>query len=232
MSHPLVAAVWEQLRRRDITNILREIIGEHATELAIFQAEDASDAKVEHLMRSVFWIKAIFDLQRAYLQGLTNFDDGNQCSPPYQLPSEVVFSTLMYLVQVKPKLFPCDKPANPELVRYRQSLALALLAGARLLLLRGESIYYEMKFNLERAIRSAWQDPELPSAERFLVNNLLPKVIDSIESSDSEKGHMFFSASGGGNPRSVASESVSSWLCIGLEGESRLRMVVSVPRGH
>ncbi|KAF7588559.1 hypothetical protein BBP40_005514 [Aspergillus hancockii] len=212
MSHPLVAAVWEQLRRRDITNILREIIGEHATEIATFQAEDASDAKTEHLLRSVFWIKAIFDLQRAYLQGLTSFDDGNQCSPPYLLPAEVVFSTLMYLVQVKPKLFPWDKPASPELVRYRQSLALALLAGARLLLLRGESIQFEMKFNLERAIRSAWQDPELPSAERFLVNNLLSKVIESIDSSDSMKGHIFFPASGGGNPKFVAPESYHPFL--------------------
>ncbi|KAE8386386.1 hypothetical protein BDV23DRAFT_163264 [Aspergillus alliaceus] len=207
MSHPLVAAVWEQLRRRDITNILREIIGEHATDVAIFQAEDSPDAKVEPLMHPVFWIKAIFDLQRTYLQGLTNFDDGHPCSPLYLLPSEVIFTTLMYLVQVKPKLFPCNKPVNPELVKYRHVLTLTLLAGARLLLLRGESVRHEMKFNLERAIRTAWQDSELPSAERFMVSNLLPKMIESMESSDLSKGHAFFPASHGQNPKFVTSES-------------------------
>ncbi|GMF71259.1 unnamed protein product [Aspergillus oryzae] len=208
MSHPLVAAVWEQLRRRDITNIVREIIGEHATDVAIFQAEDASDvAKIEHLMHAVFWIKAIFDLQRTYLQGLTNFDDGHPSSTSYLLPSEVIFSTLMYLVQVKPKLFPCSKPPAPELVKYRHFLALTLLAGARLLLLRGQSIRHEMKFNLERAIRKAWQDSELPGAERFMVSNLLPKVIDSIESSDSpSKSHLNFSASQGSNSKFTAME--------------------------
>ncbi|KAE8350718.1 hypothetical protein BDV28DRAFT_138608 [Aspergillus coremiiformis] len=202
MSHPLVAAVWEQLRRRDITNILREIIGEHATEVAIFQAEQSSDARIEHLMHAVFWIKAIFDLHRACLQGLTNFDGGS-----YLLPPEMIFSTLMYLVQVKPKLFPCDKPTNPELVKYRHVLALVLLAGARLLPLRGESISHDLKFNLERAIRAAWQDSELPRAERFMVSVLLPQVIGSIGSSDSATGHLFYPALKGSNLTVVTSES-------------------------
>ncbi|KAE8153995.1 hypothetical protein BDV25DRAFT_136365 [Aspergillus avenaceus] len=191
MSHPLVAAVWEQLRRCDIANILREIIGEHAADVAIFQAEDGPDARIEHLMRSVFWIKAIFDLQRSYIQGLTSID-GHFRSLPYLLSSETIFSTLMYLVQVKPKLFPCGKAVNPGLVMYRHFLALTLLAGVRLLLLRGENIQFEMKFNLERAIRSAWQDHELPSAERYLVNTLLPKLIEASEPSQHGKNDSYF----------------------------------------
>ncbi|GAB1208828.1 hypothetical protein APSETT445_007591 [Aspergillus pseudonomiae] len=105
------------------------------------------------------------------------------------------------------EVVPVHQPTAPELVKYRHFLALTLLAGARLLLLRGQSIRHEMKFNLERAIRKAWQDSELPGADRFMVSDLLPKVIDSIESSDSSsKSHLFFSASQGSNSKFTAME--------------------------
>ncbi|THC96500.1 hypothetical protein EYZ11_003999 [Aspergillus tanneri] len=183
MSHPLVAAVWEQLGRRDLANLLREIIGEHAADIAVSQIQDgAQPAKTEALTQSVFWIRAIFDLQRTYLQGLRSIHGGHSSFLHYLLPSEVVLSAVMYLVQVKTSLFPCTTPTAPEVVRYRHFLVHTLLAGIRLLLLRGENLSPDVKFNMERVIRSAWQDPDLSSVERYLVSDLLPKAISSIGS--------------------------------------------------
>ncbi|KAK1142690.1 hypothetical protein N8T08_007495 [Aspergillus melleus] len=183
MSHPLVAAVWEQLGRRDLASILREIIGEHAAAIAVSQIQDGTQAsKVESLTRSVFWIRAIFDLQRTYLQGLRSVHDGQSNFLHYLLPSDVILSAVMYLVQVKTSLFPCTSTTAPDLVRSRHFLAHTLLAGIRLLLLRGENMSPDAKFNMERVIRSAWRDPDLSGMERYLVSDLLPKAINSIGS--------------------------------------------------
>lgn len=183
MSHPLVAAVWEQLGRRDLANILREIIGEHAAEIAVSQIHDGTQAaKVESLTRSVFWIRAIFDLQRTYLQGLRSIHDRQSSFLHYLLPSDVILSAVMYLVHVKTSLFPCTATTAQDLMRHRHFLVHTLLAGIRLLLLRGENLSPDAKFNMERAIRSAWQDPDLSGMERYLVSDLLPKAINSIGS--------------------------------------------------
>ncbi|KKK16696.1 hypothetical protein P175DRAFT_0535825 [Aspergillus ochraceoroseus IBT 24754] len=184
MSHPLVAAVWEQLGRRDLGNILHEIIGEHAADLAVRGSHDGDALDIEPLTRSVLWIQTLFDLQRTYLQGLSNVRDCHPYFVPYLISSETIFSTLMYLTKVKLELFPCAQPTPSELVRDRQLIVYTLLAGIRLLIQRGETITPDMKFKLERALRSAWGHSDLSALEAFLVNDLLPKAIDSIGSSD------------------------------------------------
>ncbi|RLL94937.1 hypothetical protein CFD26_104547 [Aspergillus turcosus] len=186
MSHPLVAAVWEQLGRRDVGNILREIIGEHAAELAVFQMQD-DVSRIEPLIRPVLWINAIFDLQRAYLQGLTNVHDCHPYFLPYLLPSEAIFSTLMYLIRVKSDLFPSNTPAPPDFARHRHFIAQVLLGGIRLLLLRGDAIPPDLRFNLERAMRGAWHHPDLSGAESYLIMDLLPRAIDQIGSPELSK---------------------------------------------
>jgi hypothetical protein len=186
MSHPLVAAVWEQLGRRDVGNILREIIGEHAAELAVVQMQD-DVSRTEPLIRPVLWIKAIFDLQRAYLQGLTNVHDCHPYFLPYLLPSEAIFSTLMYLIRVKSDLFPSNTPAPPDFARHRHFIAQVLLGGIRLLLLRGDAIPPDLRFNLERVMRAAWHHPDLSSAESYLIMDLLPRAIDQIGSPELSK---------------------------------------------
>ncbi|RAH83668.1 hypothetical protein BO86DRAFT_31517 [Aspergillus japonicus CBS 114.51] len=183
MSHPLVAAVWEQLGRRDLANILREIIGEHVLDIAVSQP-DGQSASIEPLTRTVFWIKTIFDAQRTYLQGLASVHECHPYFLPYLLPSETVFSTLMYLLKVKLELFPCNRPTDPELVGYRHLIAHTLLAGTRVLLLRGESINTDKKFRFEKAMRAAWRNSDLSNVERFLISDLLPKAIDSIGSTE------------------------------------------------
>ncbi|PYH89178.1 hypothetical protein BO71DRAFT_363986 [Aspergillus ellipticus CBS 707.79] len=189
MSHPLVAAVWEQLGRRDLANILREIIGEHALDIALYQQD--AQASVEPLTRAVCWIKTIFDAQRTYLQGLSSSRDCHPYFQPYLLPSETVFSALMYLLKVKLELFPCNKSTDAELIRYRLLIAHTVLAGIRVLLLRGEPITTDQKFRFERAMRAAWRNPDLSNVERFLVSDLLPKAIASIGSSDLSTSQAF-----------------------------------------
>lgn len=180
MSHQLVAAVWEQLGRADIANILREIIGDHAAQLAISQVQNGLVVDIEPLVLMVFWIKAIFDLQRSYLQGLTSARDCHPSLHPYLLPSETIYSTLMYLIRVKAELMPMTTVTVRDHAQYRYSLAETVLAGVRLLLLRRGGLHGEMKSNLERAMKTAWQHPGLSSAESYLIKVLLPNAIKDI----------------------------------------------------
>ena len=180
MSHQLVAAVWEQLGRADIANILREIIGDHATQLAISQVQNGLVVDIEPLVLMVFWIKAIFDQQRSYLQGLTSARDCHPSLHRYLLPSETIYSTLMYLIRVKAELMPMTTVTVRDHAQYRYSLAETVLAGVRLLLLRRGGLHGEMKSNLERAMKTAWQHPGLSSAENYLIKILLPKAIGDI----------------------------------------------------
>lgn len=196
MSHPLVAAVWEQLGRTDIGNILREIIGDHAAQLAVSQVQNGLVADIEPLVRMVFWIKAIFDLQRSYLQGLTSV---RECPPtllPYLLPSETIYSTLMYLIRIKAELLPMMAAGVRDRAQYRYFLAEAVLAGVRLLLLRGGCIHAEMRSNLERAMKIAWQHPGLANEESYLVNVLLPRAIGDIGCADVSNGQSPLAACG------------------------------------
>ncbi|KAI9376270.1 hypothetical protein BJX61DRAFT_552594 [Aspergillus egyptiacus] len=184
MSHPLVAAVWEQLGRRDLENILHEIIGEHAASLAVSGGQYGQTSEMESLTQSVLWIQTLFNMQRTYLQGLATMRDCHPYFVPYLISSEVIYSSLMYLVKVKTELFPCTKPTPPEFMRYRHLITQTLLVGIRLLILRGDDIDSEMKFRLERAMRSAWEHPDLSISESFLISDLLPRAITSIGSLD------------------------------------------------
>ncbi|KAL2800783.1 hypothetical protein BJX66DRAFT_290120 [Aspergillus keveii] len=184
MSHPLIAAVWEQLGRRDLENILHEIIGEHAASLAVRAGQHGDASDMESLTRSVLWIQTLFNVQRTYLQGLATMRDCHPYFVPYLISSNSIFSTLMYLTKVKTDLFPCTKATPTDLLKYRHLMAHTFLVGIRLLILRGEALNSESKFRLERAMRSAWEHPDLSSSERFLINDLLPRAITNIGASN------------------------------------------------
>lgn len=181
MSHQHLAAVWDQLQgRHDVANILREIIGQHVADLAVLQLQEDLVAHVESLMRPVAWIKVIFDLQRAYLQATS----GKENSASHGLlPSETVFSTLMYLIQVKSRLFPTQTLTIREFAKYRYFTGQTLLSGLRLLLLLNEYLPASKKSNLERAVTAVWQHARLPESEQFLIFDLLPSAIDCIRTS-------------------------------------------------
>ncbi|KAL4901396.1 hypothetical protein BDW74DRAFT_187782 [Aspergillus multicolor] len=139
---------------------------------------------MESLTQSVLWMQTLFNVQRTYLQGLATSQDCHPYFAPYLISSDIIYSTLMYLTKVKMDLFPCSKPTATDSLRYRQLIGQTFLVGIRLLVLRGEPMSSETKFRLERAMRSAWEHPDLSKSESFLINDLLPKAIANIGSTD------------------------------------------------
>ncbi|KAF1997213.1 hypothetical protein P154DRAFT_296300 [Amniculicola lignicola CBS 123094] len=178
--HKNLAEVWQQLQgRHDIANILREIIGQHSVDST--SQEDGS-RNTEDSIRTIIWIKAIFDLQRCYLSGSTT--SVAEC-PPYVLscllPSELLFSSVIYLVHVKQRLFSSQTTLlTREFTRPRHILSQTLLSGLRLLLLRKEKLAPHNERRLQTAINSAWQHDRLHGIERFVVSDLFAGCLDSL----------------------------------------------------
>jgi hypothetical protein len=182
-SHLEIANVWEGLQSRtDISNILREILGQHTLDLLNVQIATA-DA-----LRPVLWIKAIFDLQRAYLQATAGAVD---CPVPGLLSTELVFSTLMYLLHVKSRLFPGNIHLEPDRATQRLHLTHTLLSGVRLLLLRNEYIAPEDIKRLENTVEAVWTEKDLPDGEHFVVSELLPEALDTESPTENQAGREY-----------------------------------------
>ncbi|KAF2436818.1 hypothetical protein EJ08DRAFT_3976 [Tothia fuscella] len=181
MSHRLLASVWDGLQNRnDVVNILQEIIGQHTLELLHTKTFNAES------LRPVLWIKTIFDLQRTYLQATGGAHD---CPVPGLLPTELVFSSLMYLLHVKSKLFPPDQPADEGRNTQRLLLVHTLLSGTRLLLLRNEQLALEKLKRLERAMEAVWYEhKDLPEREHFIIFELLPEALDTESPTENQAG--------------------------------------------
>ncbi|ORY17956.1 hypothetical protein BCR34DRAFT_583230 [Clohesyomyces aquaticus] len=177
--HKNLAEVWQHLQgRHDLAIILREVIGQHSIETTL---QDNEAQNSEESIRAIIWIKAVFDLQRAYLSG--NCSGIADC-PPYVLscllPPELLFSTILYLVNVKTRSFPSQTTLlTKEFTRPRYILAQTVLSGLRLLLLRKEEIAAHDKKRLRVAINAAWQNDRLHGVDRFVVSELFAGILDS-----------------------------------------------------
>lgn len=184
--HRNLAEVWQHLEgRHDLANILREIIGQHSVETTL--QEDVTRSTGESV-RTVIWIKTIFDLQRCYFSG--NATGVAEC-PPYVLscllPPELLFSSILYLINIKTRLFSSHTTLmTREFTRPRHILAQTILSGLRLLLLRKESLATNDKRRLQNAINMAWQDDRLLGVERFIVSDLFAGILDSINDTSRE----------------------------------------------
>ncbi|KAF2878309.1 hypothetical protein BDV95DRAFT_18220 [Massariosphaeria phaeospora] len=178
--HQNLADVWQHLQGKDnIAHILREIIGQHAVESTLLKDDSRN---TEESIRVVIWVKTIFDLQRCYLSG--NATGVSEC-PPYVLscllPPELLFSTILYLINVKTRLFSSQTTLmTREFTRPRHILAQTILSGLRLLLLRKEALAPQEKRHLQTAINSAWQRDRLHGVERFIVSDLFAAILDSL----------------------------------------------------
>lgn len=182
MSHQLVAQVWEQLLRPlrpDVTNILRELIGEHTVELAESHVHGGLPTNPEPLTRLIVWTRTIFDLQRTHLLASTGVSNDQTMSESL-VPSDVVFSTLMYLIKWKTELSPDNSTNSQTVTRHLLIISQVLISGVRLLLLRGDAMSTERKAKLEGALRAAWQYPTPSNTQKYLANELLPRAINSI----------------------------------------------------
>jgi hypothetical protein len=136
--------------------------------------------------RPILWIKTIFDLQRTYLQAIGGAQD---CSVTGLLTTELVFSSLMYLVHVKSKLFPAAHSAEQSSTVQRLLLVYTLLSGIRLLLLRNDHIPLEKLKQLERSLEAVWQQhKDLPDKEHFIIFELLPEALDTESPNENQAG--------------------------------------------
>jgi hypothetical protein len=178
--HRKLALVWQHLQgRHDVAQVVREIIGQHSIQLTL---EDDITKSAEESVRTIIWLKTIFDLQRCYLSGLTA---GAAECPPYVastlLPGELVFSTILYLISVKSKLFSSQTTLmTREFTRPRHILAQTILSGLRLLLLRKEHLAADDKRRLQNAINLAWRDDALRGVELFTVGELFAEILNSL----------------------------------------------------
>lgn len=178
--HRKLAEIWASLEgRHDIASILREIIGQHSIETALHEDESSHP---DSLVHSVIWIKAIYDLQRCYLSGLSN---GVAECPPYilhyLLPPELLLSSILYLVNVKRRLFSSEITVlTKEFTRPRSLLAQCILSGLRLILLRKDVFALCDKRRLQRAVNVAWQHDRLYGVERFIVSDLFAQALDAV----------------------------------------------------
>lgn len=174
--------VFERLHgRHDIADVLRDIIAKHALDSSLLQLQENSASNTESSICVIVWIKVIFDLQRTYLQACAGV---NECPPyllPCLIPSELVFSTITYLIQVKLRLFPNQTNIiTREFAKQRYFIAQTLLSGLRLLLLRNEGFHPQKKSLLQSTISAAWQQGRFCEAEQFVVSEVFSEVLDLI----------------------------------------------------
>jgi len=186
LRHRNLSEVWQHLEgRHDVANIVKEIIGQHSIDSAL--EEDVS-RNTEESVRTIIWLKAIFDLQRCYLSGIAT---GVAECPPYVasslLPAELLFSTILYLINIKTNLFSSQTTLmTREFTRPRHILAQTILSGLRLLLLRKETVAANDKRRLRNAINAAWRDDRLHGVERFIVSDVFAEILNSLNETSNE----------------------------------------------
>jgi hypothetical protein len=178
LQHRNLAQVWEHLQgRHDIANLLREIVGQHA-----IASHDTESRSIEESIRTIGWIKIVFDFQRCYLSGIAT---GVADCPPYVLscllPPDLLFSTILYLISIKTSLFSSQTTLmTREFTRPRYILAQTILSGLRLLLLQKEGINANDQRRLQNAINQAWREDRLHGVERFIVCELFAEILNAL----------------------------------------------------
>lgn len=159
-----IASAWSHLcSRGDIDSILRELLGLHALKLSQYEGED----KIQPAMHLVSWVKLILDLQRTYLQ----WRDRTEALGTYLVDPELLLSTILHLTHLKSSIFPRDRPIFPGYMIYRFFIAQTILSGVRAVLLQSSALGVEHESRIrtiEKAIRDAWEEEKLTSAEKFI----------------------------------------------------------------
>lgn len=171
-SYKDLAAVWKQLQdHTDISSILREVIGQHVL-------RDVSQEDDTFTTQTIVWIKAIYDLQRCYLYGADQSDIQSLIAPSL-LPFDLLFSSILYLINVKVYHFPSQTALlTKEFTRPRLILAQAVLSGLRLLTLHKSHLLAQQRQRLQTALNEAWKDDSLQGAEGCMVQDVFAAIVD------------------------------------------------------
>ncbi|KIW07107.1 hypothetical protein, variant [Verruconis gallopava] len=181
-SHSLLGCLWFELEEEGdgTANILREILGQHTIELLTL--DHSSPADVQHALRPVYWIKALFDLQRAYAQA-TAFPN-----IPGILPFDLICATVLHLLNVHVRIFPGPR-LKPEHSGQRLLITHAILSGFRLLTLLNERLDFQRVQHLQKALQQISSQPEnLSGIEQFIFTTLMPSALAVQPNSEVQSG--------------------------------------------
>lgn len=174
MSHQHLAGVWSALQLRpDIDHILRELIGRHALDASLCSTDG-------HRLRNVSFqylvsLKAIFDLQRTYLQSSNPTFESRSAL----LQHDLLFRAIMHLLEVKVGSFSYQRDL-PDHGKYCSFVAQVLLSGLRALLLQKHSLSSEDHKKLINRFDEVWKDEHLESVDHFVIKWLCRQIIQEL----------------------------------------------------
>jgi hypothetical protein len=173
MSHHAFASLWMQLeKRKDIDNILNELVGRYSLESSVLS--DDSDNLLNSSLSLAVVLRAIFDLQRTYLQ----------CSRPASLyllqPSKLLFA-IIFLLRIKCRVTRLFEDKSEPCVTKRSFIAQTLVSGLRALWLWNYPLGQDKITQLRNTFQTAWKaNEELNSRDTFLVRTLCERIVDEL----------------------------------------------------
>ena len=174
MSHQHWAAVWSSLQLRpDIDHILRELIGRHALDASLC-GTDAQRLRTVSF-QYVVSLKAIFDLQRTYLQSSNPKFESRSAL----LQHDLLFLAIMHLLGVKAESFSYRRDL-PDHRKYCSFLAQVLLSGLRTLLLQRQCLSPDEHRMLLNRFDEVWKDEQLDSVDHFVIKWLCRQIIQEL----------------------------------------------------
>ena len=169
MSHADVAHIWDVLAGRgDVGHVVLELIGNFYLNTSVARRDRGllRDAYIAHIAS----IRIILDLQRTYLQC-------SQQTPSELLPSEVLYSTVLHLLDA----IVASTASCPDLsaeFEYNRLTAQTTLSALRMLLLRKQVIstreYDQLNARFEEIFeRGHWQGTEFTIIMRLCRQSIL-----------------------------------------------------------
>lgn len=183
-SHSLLATLWLELEgRNDTANILREILGQHTIEL--LRLDTSSQAHVQHALRPILWIKALFDIQRSYQQAAAYAD------VPGTLLPELVYAALLHILDARSRMFP-EAHSGTDSAGQLLFVDHTMLSGFRLLTLLHEQLDRAKLLHLRQALLNASKNKYAqPENEQFILSQLLPAALSTPSSTELQSGNAY-----------------------------------------
>jgi hypothetical protein len=183
MSHQSIAGIWAVLHgRRDIDNILREIVGQYSLDISKHR-EDHEKARTRAFTYIVA-LRAIFDLQRAYLQ---SSDTGSRSQTCLAQP-HLLLSILSHLLEVKATLF-CASHALLEHDHHCSYIGQTLLSGLRSLMLHPTKLSRKEYNEFTHRFEDVWSSERLCEVDHFTINRLCHRMLAAL--ADESHGHVY-----------------------------------------
>jgi hypothetical protein len=173
MSHQDFAAIWLTLQGRlDIDNIVQELTGRYFLE----SSQQKSDPTLYRAtsFAHVVALRAIFDLQRTYLQSSNpSFETKSSILDP-----RILFSTLSHLLEIKASAFSAQD-GLPDHEAYCSFIGQTQLSGLRALLLQSAHITGRDYEDFTLRLSKAWNRETLRGVDLF-VDLLCRQILSEL----------------------------------------------------